>query len=341
MPDLVAAAAHDLPPLQAEFHRLSDALAAERARLEHWQQASSDFQQQLAAATAPLRAQLRAVDRSLLLFLDHAADQANLGRSDLRLLHALARDIAAMLLRDGDDAELRALHQRHLHAAPEPESTPPPPDDDTPAAAAPLPDDGEDWMAAWERLEQDQHATAHARQRERERRKGEARRQRRAALPRPEEGSRTLREVYRRLASALHPDRESDPAERARKTALMQRANRAYEAGRLVDLLQLQMETAQIDAQAVARMGEDALRRASAVLAEQLGELRQEAADTEAAYRRLLKLGHGAEATPARVARALKEQVRALQQDVAYYEWERQALQDDPRMLKEWLREQG
>lgn len=328
------------PELQTRFQELSDAIAAERARLEHWQAASSDFQQRLAVATAPARARLRAIDRELLRLLDHAADHAGLGRSDLRLLHALARDLAAMLLQGGEDAELRALYQRYQHVddADQPDQA-----DEADAVAAPAPaappSGDEDWMAAWERMEQTQHEAADARQRQREQHKAQARRQRRTAQPAPEHGSQTLRGVYRKLASALHPDREPDAAERARKTTLMQRANRAYEAGSLIDLLQLQLEIAQIGHAAVAAMGEDALRRYTAVLAEQLSELRQEADDTAQAYRRLLGLGHGAEPTPARVTRALKEQARALQQDVAYYEWERQEL-DDPRFFKQWLREQ-
>ena len=43
-----------------------------------------------------------------------------------------------------------------------------------------------------------------------------------------DETSLSIREVYRKLVSALHPDREPDPQERARKTALMQRVNQAY-----------------------------------------------------------------------------------------------------------------
>ncbi|KAF1014457.1 MAG: hypothetical protein VB140_02670 [Burkholderia sp.] len=39
----------------------------------------------------------------------------------------------------------------------------------------------------------------------------------------------SIREVYRKLASALHPDREIDPNERERKTQLMQRVNEAYQ----------------------------------------------------------------------------------------------------------------
>ncbi len=37
--------------------------------------------------------------------------------------------------------------------------------------------------------------------------------------------SQSIRELYRKLVSALHLDREPDPQERERKTLLMQRIN--------------------------------------------------------------------------------------------------------------------
>ncbi|HKW84154.1 MAG TPA: molecular chaperone DnaJ, partial [Burkholderiaceae bacterium] len=58
--------------------------------------------------------------------------------------------------------------------------------------------------------------------------------------------TQSVREVYRRLASSLHPDREPDAGERRRKTALMQQANQAYERGDLLCLLELQIELEQI-----------------------------------------------------------------------------------------------
>ena len=50
----------------------------------------------------------------------------------------------------------------------------------------------------------------------------------------------TLRAIYRQLASALHPDRETDPVKRTYKTSLMSEANTAYEQHDLFTLLQLQ-----------------------------------------------------------------------------------------------------
>ncbi|KQP14106.1 J domain-containing protein [Pseudorhodoferax sp. Leaf267] len=332
MPELVTTADPGQPPQLIEFHRLTDAIAAQRAVLQRWQQASSDFHQQQAQALAPLLASQRAIDMALLRLLDEAAHAGDLGRSDLHILHALVRALAASLLRQGDEPELRAISARHQETDAPEEDAP----DEAPAAAAPAADD-EDWMAQWERMEAAQSDTAQQRERQRAQHKAASRRQRMTA-PQPEDASQTIRAVYRKLASALHPDRELDDAQRARKTALMQRVNVAYEARNLLDLLQLQLEIEQIDTRSIAAMGEVALRRYNAVLAEQLSELRQETADTERGFRTQIGLGHGAEPTATRITRAIREQSRALQQNIAYYQWELRELQD-PRFFKQWLRE--
>src|SRR5690606_20305824 len=83
------------------------------------------------------------------------------------------------------------------------------------------------------------------------------------------EASVSVREVYRKLVSALHPDREIDAAERKRKTRLMQRANQAYERNDLLELLALQIETEQIDAAALASVPEERLKHYNQVLLDQ------------------------------------------------------------------------
>jgi hypothetical protein len=337
--ELALTADRGQPPQLAEFHRLTDAIAAQRAVLQRWQQASRDFQQQQAQALAPLLASQRAIDLELLRLLDQAAHAGDLGRNDLHILHALVRDLAASLLRQGEEPELRAIFARHQDSADadEPEHEP----EDTPEAPEPAPATapaGDDWMAEWERMEAAQSDAAQQRARQRAQHKAASRRQRMAA-PEPEDASQTIRAVFRKLASALHPDREPDPQERARKTVLMQRVNVAYTARNLLDLLQLQLEIEQIDMHSIAAMGEVALTRHNRVLAEQLDELRQETLDTERGFRALLGLGHGAEPTPVRIARAIREHSRALQQNLEYYRWELAELQD-PRFFKQWLREQ-
>jgi hypothetical protein len=47
------------------------------------------------------------------------------------------------------------------------------------------------------------------------------------ATAQTEDATGALRTIYHQLVSALHPDRETDPQEQLRKTALMKEANAA------------------------------------------------------------------------------------------------------------------
>lgn len=86
----------------------------------------------------------------------------------------------------------------------------------------------------------------------------------------------SLREIFRKLASSLHPDRASDAADATRRTALMQRANAAYAKDDLLALLSLQLEIEQIDAAHLRKASDAQLQHFNAVLQEQLAELQAE-----------------------------------------------------------------
>lgn len=88
--------------------------------------------------------------------------------------------------------------------------------------------------------------------------------------------SKSIQEVYRRLASSLHPDREPDEAERQRKTKIMQEVNIAYSKKDLLHLLELQLELEHIDQAQLNNIAEERLKYFNKVLQEQLKELQQE-----------------------------------------------------------------
>lgn len=81
---------------------------------------------------------------------------------------------------------------------------------------------------------------AEARARNREAKRAKKKRMSPADLQAAEDVESALRSLYRKLASALHPDRESDEEARAHKTKLMSEANTAYERRDLLALLDLQ-----------------------------------------------------------------------------------------------------
>ena len=57
--------------------------------------------------------------------------------------------------------------------------------------------------------------------------------------------TQSLKSVYLKIASIIHPDREPDEAKKVEKTELLQRANEAYEQEDLFYLLKLQLEVEQ------------------------------------------------------------------------------------------------
>ena len=57
--------------------------------------------------------------------------------------------------------------------------------------------------------------------------------------------NQSLKTVYLKIAAIIHPDREPDESKKVEKTALLQRANEAYEQQDLYFLLKLQLEVEQ------------------------------------------------------------------------------------------------
>ncbi|AKM33557.1 molecular chaperone DnaJ (plasmid) [Pandoraea faecigallinarum] len=147
----------------------------------------------------------------------------------------------------------------------------------------------------------------------------------------------SIREVYRKLASELHPDRETDPQERERKTRLMQRVNEAYQKNNLLQLLELQLELEHIDQLALNSMSEERLKHYNTILREQVRELDQEILNVESAFRYAYGIDPFEPVSPDSVSRNLAVDLkelrlnnRTLEQDLAAFE--------DIKNLKLWLK---
>lgn len=85
-----------------------------------------------------------------------------------------------------------------------------------------------------------------------------------------------LKDIYRKLASALHPDREQDPLERIRKTQLMQEINRAYQNNELLNLIELQLDIDQIDPSDLQELAAGKIKSYNQLLEAQLERVREE-----------------------------------------------------------------
>ena len=129
--------------------------------------------------------------------------------------------------------------------------------------------------------------------------------------------SQSIREVFRKLASALHPDKEQDPVERERKTALMQKVNVAYGNRDLLQLLELQLELEHIDQHAMNAVSEERLRHYGKVLAEQSSELQQEIDTIAFPFKARHHFSAGEALSPAMVMVFLQSDISEIQQDTA------------------------
>lgn len=187
--------------------------------------------------------------------------------------------------------------------------------------------------AQWQAQQARAEAARAAHHRARQRKPSAQERQAQAAA---QQASQSVRAVYRKLASALHPDREPDPAERARKTVLMQRANQAYADQQLLELLQLQLEIEHIDAAHLARASEERLQHYRHILSTQLQELQAEVQSLRA---QLLPWLPGP-SKPSALRKLLHAHLQQLRQDSLYLQDTMRALQTDPQALKAWIKAQ-
>ncbi|TFZ04442.1 hypothetical protein [Ramlibacter rhizophilus] len=330
-----------LQSLQIQLHPADPVLAQHQARfndlvrdVQHWRAALGDWEarlQRLRAAIEPLHRELDAAWRQWVFALDHASVQPEFTRAERQQLDEMIRDVAKALLAVGNDEGIAALLSRHG------EDSPPVPSQALDAGAPgeqALEDQEQDQEQDWE---QQASAAAARRQQHAAKRRAAAALKRRTQAT--QEVSQSVRAVYRRLASALHPDRERDVQERERKTALMQQANQAYDQGNLLALLELQLQAEQVDAGHLAAADRGRLQHYAQVLQEQLSELQSQTRRLEAQFRAATGLAPGSGMQPHKADRLISSQAQTLRGEVQILRRQIKSLLD-VAATKGWLRAQ-
>ncbi|MCR4469603.1 molecular chaperone DnaJ [Burkholderia sp. SCN-KJ] len=341
-----------LSKAQQAFNTLVKHIEKRRERLGAWEAVTPAFQKKFVDGLLPLEQEATALRIRLLHLLDDAFLQKGLSKAEQRMLSDLITDMARDLLNVSDDAALKVIYNRHrasddagnAAADPEPRKREPKPMPATEPADdldTLSPDELAERMQAELDAQFERDMAAHA-AREAQRAKRKKAPKQSAAQAKREaeqaESSKSIREIYRKLASALHPDRETDPQEQQRKTVLMQRVNHAYAKGNLLQLLELQLEIEQIDRRAIDGLSEARLTRYNGILEEQLRELDQEIRHVENDFRRTYGIASSVKIAPDTVIRMLARDIAGMQrgnQDltVALREFE------DPDYVRDWLKD--
>lgn len=226
------------------------------------------FRQLRVQRLQPIRASLTRALRETILAIDRLLDQRGWSRAEQAALRDILTGTAEIVIEvAGDDPEIKAVYNKHSNL-----------DFDTARdediqrlkaeaeASTGFDLGGDEGIRSEEDLVQRLYEKMAARESA-------------AAPSKPSEDSaqlakQSLRELYRKLASAVHPDRESDAARRDEKNVLMQRINQAYAANDLLSLFEIQIEIDQLDAEQIGNLGTQRLRHYNRLLSEQLEQLR-------------------------------------------------------------------
>lgn len=150
--------------------------------------------------------------------------------------------------------------------------------------------------------------------------------------------TQAVRTLYLDLVKHLHPDRERDPAEKARKTELLQRVTTAYEAGELLTLLRLQLELNRIDQEHLATLAETQLRYYNQLLRDQARELEQQLAEEQLELAGFTGKQYYFIETPASMERDYQQQKSQLEAKIRELTADVRAFEQDPAALRAYLK---
>ncbi|MBE7527758.1 MAG: hypothetical protein HS120_09790 [Burkholderiales bacterium] len=320
---------------QATFQRLVRQIEEQRAQVAEWRTYGERYNQRVGGELMPLFARMREKRIAMLHLFDTQFHQRNVvrGKHQRAKLRDIILSLADELLLEQHDEAIVALYDKYSDLSYEDQA-------DLGKAISQdmvehlfgvqLDDDDsgdsieEIFAKAMRQQQEKARNKAESASRRRKSAKQTAAEEKRAAEKK--EISLSVREIYRKLASSLHPDRASTHLAVEEKTALMQRVNQAYDRGDLLELLNIQLEIEQIDADHLANLPAERIEHYIQVLRGQLAELKAELASLLAPYRSLvpytLKIG------PAHVDKAMDAEIARLEMDLRQADIDLEAYQD-------------
>lgn len=333
-----------LSPAQQKFNHLINKIEAQKKKLATWQETIPQCQQEITRKLTPLRAAFSEHQAEMVVLLDTLYTQKKFsslqyekishlitslceelihhhGRDDLKPLYDFHSDQSFDEAAQEDSATLKSFFEQELDIELDDEF------------------DFSDPDAMSARLAEEMQARQQHAQESRARRKKTAKQLNNEAREKEEatQISKSIQAVYRQLVAALHPDRESDPAERARKTELMQKLTVAYGNKDLMQLLEMQLSIEQIDQNTMGNIPDERLKCYNTILQRQLEELRQEVMQVEHDIREMAGLARHEPLSPTRLfnlvnenARMLRSKINRIQRDLMLF--------NDINHFKAWLK---
>ena len=330
---------------QRRFNQLLERTDMLAGRIEAVRGMADTHRTACATTLRPVEEQRHALMRDMALWLDGRLKQPGLTRKQQQLASKIICDLASGLALTGME-DMRALHDVHSDASLADQEKASASDaqaflekmlGEAVGSDREFTNPEEVLQAGMEQIRRQAQAHEQARaahQAKRAKSKGKKQTEQQA-----QDAEGALRLIYRQLASALHPDRETNPAEHARKTALMSDANAAYARRDLLALLQLQLRCELADARKVSTLAKERIAALSMLLKERAEVMARELSQLEAHLRDEFNLPPYLPLSAPGLRRHLQEQKQDLQDEIAMMRKDLRLVRVDAD-FKRWLRDQ-
>ena len=332
-----------LTPAQKRFNTLIGRINSQRQRLAEWQELMPIYHEEFSKTFQPLRDAYAGFQAEMVTLLDEHYIKNRFTRLQKNKVSHIIANICEELIRDHGRDDLKTILKRHS-------------DVDFDDRQERMKAMGEDVLRAMLESDfnldlddveldiDDPNSVAEklgaVLEEQRPKRKKTARQLAREQREKEEESkiSQSIQAVYRQLVRALHPDRETDPAERQRKTDLMQKVTVAYKHRDLLQLLELQLTVEQIDQNEIDSINEDRLKYFNKILQRQSRELKQEIEELQLEMKAAAGLDPFESLTPKKLMATLRKDKKKL--ELAIFEIKRDLnLFKDIRKIKDWLKD--
>lgn len=329
-----------LSPTQKKFNQLNDKIEAQKKHLQEWEEIAEFARQQVNGKLVPLWDKLASERAALIVVLHEAALKYKLTKIELAKLDHLVCELCEIVLgrsadhgQENDTQEnlrqaknLRRIYAVHAgkdfdspkkhNIAPEQE-----PSDEEVYDDSDLDSDNCDHDSFGDHDDTDTFDEEiasnheHRQQQKKPHKKTkkqievEAKQQKADAL-----ANQSLKQMYKRLAAVLHPDREPVETEKVRKTSLMQRATDAYQNNDLMGLIQLQVEISQQGISNIGDVADEQLNLYNMNLTKYSKQLQQDIFSLETMLGNMCRFNFYDRVTPKAVLKKLKDDFGHLNQ---------------------------
>jgi hypothetical protein len=320
---------HSAIPELLHYRQLLKSIQKEKLRIVEWQHIEAEFKSAVRRDLVPLVQTIFQLKAQLVRLLDSVLGHAKFSKRDQRFIINWIDELATAVLQNIDDDEVTEIHLRRC-----PRRRPAGGLDELDAdnLEEMLQDMESEFAETFsdtgERHTQETHARSNDTPHAQKHADDEAR-----------TIADTFRNIYRRLASALHPDREPDASALAAKTEKLKAVNVAYANNDFLTLLEIQNELLQHSTvQNNHTPGQ--LRCINTLLAEQLQSLRNECkAIQQAICVRNLRKNASVKTATLTIHIAVQSDRDNLQADIESLQWNLREFRSIS-YLKYWIKAQ-